>query len=321
MRNFTFETPIVIVAFRRADLLIETLNAVEKIRPKRVFFIQDWYNDKTLQFARECHATSSVLQSIEWPCEITYIKADYNMGLKNRIESGLDEVFAQVNQAVIIEDDIRVSVEGFYFLQSMLNEYCVDESIWHINCSNLVSKFQLPKNQYRFSQYAHSWGWGTWADRWSKYDGDLKFWPEYSESVSFRQRFEHRPEMAYWKDIFDDVYFGRNTSSWAYPWLAAMWFHEAQAISPNVNYALNNGFDKRATHTTYAPRQSIDLWSSEEIKSEVLKAPESKRINIEADKDEYLYHYGGKFRRLKNSRMGNWLNQIRLTAARFRNSN
>ena len=308
VKKLSYDTPIVIVAFRRADLLIETLKAVEKIQPKKVYFVQDWYDGFTAQFARECHEVSSVLQNIEWPCEITYIKSDYNMGLKNRIESGLHQVFAQVDQAIVIEEDIQVSVDGFYFLQSMLNEYCPDDSIWQINCSNLVSKFELPQNQYRFSQYAHSWGWATWANKWSKYDGNLKFWPDYAESDAFKQRFTYRSEMKYWKNIFDDLYFGRNTSSYAYPWLATMWFHNARAISPNVNFVLNSGFDSRATHTTHAPRQSIGQWSSGEINSNILFAPESQRINIEADRDEYLYHYGGRLRRLKNSRLGRWLN-------------
>jgi hypothetical protein len=319
--NSSYDTPIVIVAFRRADLLIKTLNCVEKIHPKKVFFVQDWYDDSTLQFARECHEVLSVLQDIEWPCEITYIKSDCNMGLKNRIESGLGEVFEQVDRAVVLEDDIQIDVDGFIFMQRQLAEFAYDESIWHVNASNFVQRSNLRQDQYRFSQYAHSWGWGTWADRWSKYDGDLEFWPEYSESVSFRRRFEHRSEMTYWKDIFDDVYFGRNTSSWAYPWLAAMWFHEARAISPNVNYVLNNGFDSRATHTKYAPRQPIDLRSGEDINSNLPIAPESERINTDADRDEYLYHYGGQFRRLKNSRIGYWLNRFRMKVARFWDSN
>ena len=321
VRDATFSTPIVVICFKRADLLRETIKAIELIRPQKVYFVQDWFDADSLHLESDCLEVSELLDSIIWPGEIVRIQSKSNLGLKARIATGLTQVFEDVEKAIIIEDDIQVNVKGFYFLQKMLDEYSLDHTIWQINASNLVRKFDIPRSQYRFSQYAHSWGWGTWADRWSKYDGDLEFWPEYSESVSFRQRFEHRSEMTYWKNIFDDVYFGRNTSSWAYPWLAAMWFHEARAISPNVNYVLNNGFDSRATHTTHAPRQPIDLGSSEGINSNVLIAPESQCINTDADRDEYLFHYGGQFRRLKNSRMGNCLNQIRMKVARFWDSN
>ena len=320
MTKSSYETPIVVIAFRRPDLLIQTLNAIEVVRPKKVFFVQDWYDDHTSNFAKECNDVSSILHSIKWPCDITYIKSDHNMGLKYRVESGLNEVFIQVDRAIVLEDDVQIGTSGLNFMQTMLSEYVNDEFVWHVNAVNLVQAFKLQPNQYRFSQYAHSWGWATWANRWSKYDGNLESWPEFSVSDGFRRRFTHRSEMKYWKTIFDDVHSGRNTSSWAYPWLATMWQHNARAISPNVNYVLNNGFDARATHTKTGLSMSIDSESDIEIDSRNLLAPESQHLNLDADRDEFLYHYGGRLRTMKNSKIGKWLNQIRMKAMSLRNS-
>jgi hypothetical protein len=320
MANLPYDTPIVIIAFRRADLLIETLNSVEKVRPRMVYFVQDWYDEFTPEYAQGCHEVSTILLKVQWPCEIVYIKSGYNMGLKKRVESGLHEVFRQVDSAIVLEDDVQISVDGLIFMQNRLVEFANDKSCWHINASNFVQGLSLRKDQFRFSQYAHSWGWGTWADRWSKYDGDLKFWPEYSESASFVDRFEYRSEMKYWKQVFDAVYFGRNSSSWAYPWLASMWFHNGRAISPNVNFVTNIGFDPRATHTTQAPRQTINFRISDITSSKSLEAPEIQCVNTMADRDEYLYHFGGRLRRLKNSYVGKILNQIRIKILGIRSS-
>jgi len=315
-----FLTPIVVICFRRTDLLRKTINAINLINPQKVYFVQDWFDDESINLKSDCIAVSELIDSIVWPGEIVRIKSGSNLGLKTRIATGLTHVFGEVNEAIIIEEDIQVSVDGFYFLQKMLNDYSLDQSIWQINASNLVRKFKISKNQYRFSQYAHSWGWATWANRWSKYDGNLEFWPEFSVSDGFRQRFTHRSEMKYWKTIFDDVHSGRNTSSWAYPWLATMWQHNARAISPNVNYVLNNGFDARATHTKTGLSMSIDSESDIEIDSRNLLAPESQHLNLGADRDEFLYHYGGRLRTMKNSKIGKWLNQIRMKAMSLRNS-
>jgi hypothetical protein len=282
--------------------------------------VQDWYDVNSSHLESDCLAVSELLDSINWPADIVRIKANFNMGLKDRIATGLTQVFQKVDRAIIIEEDIQIRVEGFHFLKTMLNEYCYDPTIWQINASNLVRKSNLPENQYRYSQYAHSWGWGTWADRWSKYDGDLKFWPEYSESASFVDRFEYRSEMKYWKQVFDDVYFGRNSSSWAYPWLASMWFHNGRAISPNVNFVTNIGFDPRATHTTQAPRQTRNFRISDITSSKRLEAPEIQCVNTMADRDEYLYHFGGRLRRLKYSYFGKILNQIRIKILGIRSS-
>jgi hypothetical protein len=89
-----------------------------------------------------------------------------------------------------------------------------------------------------------------------------------------------------------------------------MWFHNGRSISPNVNFVLNNGSDLRATHTTQAPRLILKICN--DTNSEKLEVPESQCINTKADRDEYLYHYGGRLRRLKNSRLGDILNQFRL---------
>jgi hypothetical protein len=202
MREAPFLTPIVVICFRRADLLRETINAISLISPQKVYFVQDWFDDDSIDLRSDCIAVSELIDSIDWPGEIVRITSGANLGLKTRIATGLTQVFAEVNEAIIIEEDIQVSVDGFYFLQKMLHEYRLDQSIWQINASNLVRKFEISKNQYRFSQYAHSWGWATWANRWSKYDGNLESWPEFSVSDGFRQRFTHRSEMKYWKTIF-----------------------------------------------------------------------------------------------------------------------
>jgi hypothetical protein len=38
---------------------------------------------------------------------------------------------------------------------------------------------------YYFSKYNHCWGWATWRRSWKNYDGDIKFWPKWSNSKAW----------------------------------------------------------------------------------------------------------------------------------------
>jgi hypothetical protein len=55
-------------------------------------------------------------------------------------------------------------------------------------------------------------------------------------------------ERVYWIDIFDRVRAGK-IDSWAYPWLATLWYHGALTAIPQVNLVTNIGVGPDGTHT------------------------------------------------------------------------
>ena len=55
-------------------------------------------------------------------------------------------------------------------------------------------------------------------------------------------------EQLYWIDIFDRIY-RHQIDSWAYPWLACLWYHGALTATPRVNLVTNIGIGPEGTHT------------------------------------------------------------------------
>ena len=88
VRDAPFLTPIVVICFRRADLLRETINAISLINPQKVYFVQDWFDDDSIDLRSDCIAVSELIDSIDWLGEIVRIKAGSNLGLKTRIATG-----------------------------------------------------------------------------------------------------------------------------------------------------------------------------------------------------------------------------------------
>ncbi len=170
------------------------------------------------------------------------------MGLKLRVNSGLNWVFAQTKSAIIIEDDCLPNPDFFSFCDTLLDRYETDERVWVITGNNFQNGRKRGNASYYFSKYNHCWGWATWRRAWIKNDPQLSFWPEWKESQIWISSMPDKIERRYWSNIFDQMY--RNEiNTWGYPWTASVWYHGGLTATPNVNLVKNIGFGPDATHT------------------------------------------------------------------------
>ena len=74
-------------------------------------------------------------------------------------------------------------------------------------------------------------------------------WQELKRNKLLSQIIPDRKSAKYWETIFDEVYTGKITSSWAYHWYYSSWQNKKLAVVPSVNLISNIGFGQQATHT------------------------------------------------------------------------
>jgi len=85
---------------------------------------------------------------------------DRRYGLNDNITCGISEVFAKGYDAVIVlEDDIVVSEDAFYFL--ILNLILLKDDK---NCGSISLDKDL-----EFNPVFRCWGWATWRNRWERH--------------------------------------------------------------------------------------------------------------------------------------------------------
>ena len=109
-----------------------------------------------------------------------------NLGCKVRISSGLDWVFEQVEEAIILEDDCLPHQTFFRFCEEMLKRYCDDQRIGMVSGDNFQFGYRGNKYSYYFSRYCMTWGWATWRDRWVKnYDVSMWRWSNVNGGAFF----------------------------------------------------------------------------------------------------------------------------------------
>jgi hypothetical protein len=194
-------------------------------------------------------ATRSIIKRVDWDCEVMTNFSDVNMGCKARVSSGIDWVFEQVEEAIILEDDCLPDPTFFRFCQEMLDRYRLDLRIGMISGDNFQFGRNRNQDSYYFSKYVHVWGWASWRNRWKDtYDVELKKWPLIRDGKWLFDILGNAKEASEWMAIFNNT-FQRKVDTWDYQWVFANWIEGRINVMPNVNLVSNIGFNQNATHT------------------------------------------------------------------------
>jgi hypothetical protein len=242
-------TPVALFIFNRPDLTEIVLKAIANVKPEKLLVVAD--GPRSPEEAEKCREARTVIERIDWQCELLTNFSEVNLGCKERVASGLDWVFSETKEAIIIEDDCLADPSFFSFAQDLLERYREDERVMHINGSNFVSDRIKPAQSYFFSRYTFTWGWASWSRAWKHYDKDMSSWPEFKSSGMLEQFFETREEQDYWRDVLDRTY-GGELDTWDFQWFYTCWSQGGLSIIPRVNLVSNLGYRPDATHTKTA---------------------------------------------------------------------
>jgi GT2 family glycosyltransferase len=116
-------TPVVIVVYRRPAQTRALIDALRSVRPDHVIVVADGPRTGDERDAEAVARTRDELDRIDWPCRIDTHLADTNLGCTPRIRSGLDAVFADVERAIVLEDDVHPHPSLFAWMDRMLAVY------------------------------------------------------------------------------------------------------------------------------------------------------------------------------------------------------
>lgn len=257
----SLSTPVGFLIFNRPDLTEIVFQAIRQAKPKKLLVIAD--GPRFPEEAEKCEKTRAVIQKVDWDCEVLTNFSDKNLGCKRRVSSGLNWVFSEVEEAIILEDDCLPTQSFFYFCQTVLEHYRHDERVMHIGGNNFQNGKKRTENSYYFSKYPHIWGWASWRRAWQYYDVAMRTWPDYKDLDLISLTCENSYEQKYWAEIFECTFNGA-IDTWDYQWIYAIWCQNGLSITPKSNLVSNLGFRPDATHTFgESPRAKMpmtDIW-------------------------------------------------------------
>jgi hypothetical protein len=248
MSEFKLTTPVALLIFNRPDTTERVFNAIAKARPPKLLVVADGPRPQREGEAELCAQTRAIINRVDWDCEVITEFADSNMGCKRRVASGIDWIFEQVEEAIILEDDCLPDTSFFRYCEEMLTRYRDNERVGMVSGGNLQFGRQRGSGSYYFSKYTHIWGWASWRRAWKYYDRDLTLWPAFRDQGLLPQIFETSGEQDYWGNSFQWVYEG-SLDTWDVSWTFTAITHGLLQVVPNVNLISNIGFGANATHT------------------------------------------------------------------------
>lgn len=248
MSEFKLTTPIAFIIFNRPDTTGQVFAEIAKARPPKLLIIGDGPRPNKVGEAERVATTRAIINKVDWPCEVLTNFSKTNLGCKKRVSSGIDWVFEEVEEAIILEDDCLPDPSFFRFCQEMLEHYRDDLRIGMISGDNFQFGRTKGKESYYFSKYTHIWGWATWRNRWKAYDVNMGLWPQVRDQGRLQDLILEKKEVSYWRSILERVYQGK-IDTWDYQWSFANWRMGRINILPSVNLISNIGFGLDATRT------------------------------------------------------------------------
>jgi hypothetical protein len=259
--DFQLTTPVAFLIFNRPNTTLRVFEAIRKVKPQKLLIVAD--GARFPEEIKKCNEARSVIERVDWDCEVLTNLSEVNLGCKLRVSSGLDWVFSEVEEAIILEDDCLPTQSFFFFCQTLLEYYRYDSRVMHISGNNFQFHNHATDYSYFFSKYGGIWGWASWRRAWRHYDRDMKTWGEFKRTKMMDCVCDDLYEKVYWTKILDHVIQGI-PNTWDYQWLYARWTQSHLSIVPAVNLVSNIGFNSSATHTNQqdhlANLYTEDIW-------------------------------------------------------------
>jgi len=265
MSEFLLKTPVAFIIFNRPDTTERVFSEIAKAKPPKLLVVGDGARTNRVGEAEKVAATRAIIDRVNWDCEVLTKFSEVNLGCKRRVSSGIDWVFEQVEEAIILEDDCLPHPTFFRYCEELLERYRDDERIAMISGDNFQFGQRRTEASYYLSRYNHIWGWASWRRAWKHYDSESTVWSVLRDGNWLAGLVGNAHEKKYWTDIFQAVYEGR-IDTWDFQWMLASWAQGMAAILPNVNLISNIGFGVDATHT-----QGASIYS--EMKVEFMEFP------------------------------------------------
>ncbi|KST65146.1 hypothetical protein [Mastigocoleus testarum] len=277
------ETPITFIIFKRPHTTVKVFERIRQIQPKKLFVVADGPRHEREGEAEKCAATRAIIEKVDWDCEVIKNYSEINLGCARRVSSGLDWVFENVEETIILEDDCIPHITFFQFCEELLEKYRNDSRITSIAGQNAQLGQKRTDYSYYFSSYSHCWGWASWRRAWKNYDLHIKLWQEVKKSNILDSILNDSKAVSYWESIFDSIYENPMGITWDYQWTFACWMQGGLNVIPNVNLVQNVGLGADATNFNFNQDVSFINLPTEAVEFP-LKHPPFIVRNLPADR-------------------------------------
>ncbi|MEM1367347.1 MAG: glycosyltransferase family 2 protein [Cyanobacteria bacterium P01_H01_bin.15] len=246
----TLTSPVVFFIFNRPETTKRVFDEIRQARPATLFVIADGPRPEQPTDIERCQAARAIVENPDWSCKLITHYAASNLGCGQRIISGLDWVFTQVEQAIILEDDCLPDPSFFRFCDSLLNHYQQDSRVMHVSGHNRLMQWRSQQSRY-FATYLYGspWGWGTWRRAWQHFCKDQDQWRSLAHQANVAELMGTQALLDSFLHPFKNYPMSQLANEWGFIWTLSKLLQGGVSILPSKNLVSNIGIGSGATHT------------------------------------------------------------------------
>jgi hypothetical protein len=248
--SYQTKSAVLFVIFNRPDTTFKVFEQIKAAKPKRLYIAADAPRENVLEDKSLCEQTRSVVDYIDWECEVKTLFNKKNKGCRDGVSAAVTWFFEQEEEGIILEDDCLPANSFFKFCDELLDKYRDDTRIRHITGCNLQQGKKWGNGSYYFSNRTHVWGWASWRRVWNDYDKTLSKYSDTEIKEKLKNIYDDDLVAEAWTEVFTNLKAGK-INSWAYQLDFANFFNNGLVIIPNENLISNIGFGTEATNVTY----------------------------------------------------------------------
>lgn len=244
----------ILFTYNRSRHTEEVLEALEKntVLPEKLYIYQDGL--KCEEHREEWKKVNELIRKVDF-CPVEVFISETNRGLAKSIVSGINDVFEKHDAVIVLEDDCVPTSNFIRFMQMCFEKYEDDKRIYSV--SGYAWPINLSKDEkdvYGCGRIS-SWGWGTWKDRWQKYEKDYEF------VKKMKQKEETSRALALWGADLEATLVGNirgECDSWAVFWALTVIWNQGICINPYRSLIANIGMDGSGVHCGVSDRFEIE---------------------------------------------------------------
>lgn len=233
----------------------EVLSALRKntVLPQKLFVFQDGL--KSNEDDCEWKQVNKLIKEIDW-CDTEIIVSDMNRGLAVSIVSGINYVFKEYDAIIVLEDDCVSAPSYMQFMLQGLTKYENNKQVYSVSGYGWPIQLETRQCDAYSCGRVSTWGWGTWKDRWAKYNKDFDILKRMKADQTQSRN------LSLWGSDLEAMLLGTvagRLDSWGVFWALNVIENKGICMNPTVSLIKHIGWDGTGTNAAYTDESSVEL--------------------------------------------------------------
>ena len=279
----------VLFTYNRSGHTKAVLDALSEnsVLPEKLFIFQDGLRDGMDD--REWKKVNALIHTIDW-CDTEIIVSKYNKGLAKSIVSGITQVFAGYDAVIVLEDDCVPMPSFMQFMIQCFEKYEKEKNVYSVSGYAWPIPVESTVYDAYFCGRICSWGWGTWKDRWAKYERNYDLLNDIRSDAEASKRLSQWGGKSTLPILLGNI--NGSINSWAVFWGLKVMADNGLCINPYRSLIANIGCDGSGEHCETSDLAKTQM---QEKEIEVYRFPETQ-ID-EKVREAFQQFYGSYYHR------------------------